>query len=621
LINILKEIPIFSVHKINYFSLLFFIAAFVQTGKAQLLDDSTKLVYGPETSRYYYEADILNNTGKNHSIDTLLTNLHHITQVNRFNNRMQDLGNLGTAARPLFYAPPAIIGLSSGYNSFDVFFKDPSRIKYYDTRSPYTQLYHVLGGGGRTITEVDYSRNINPQWNIGGNFHRIITDKQFGAQRSRGDRHTESNAYYFYTGFKTKDEKYHILGHFSRMNHEVRENGGVNAQGQAIFETTSPIFLRNVQSSELKTNYHLYQQYKFSERLQLYHTLDRTKQDVAFKANFNNTNEINYFNNIFISEDSTRDRSNFKTFANQVGIKGQLDRLFYNTYLKRRDLKFNNAYFEPLGYNSENYFGSNLRYSIKTDLSGEIFGEFMIGGNYMTGMKVEGKNLKINYTRSKYSPSYLHQSFIGNHHRWDNDFTPILSDHLNLSYTINASILSIRPNFALTNIDNHVYFNSNQRPGQANGDVQIISPGLDVNLLFLKRIHWESSLTLSRVYGSASNTYRLPEIFANSKVYYSNFLFAKNLQMQAGFDIHGRSSYNAMSYSTSLQQFYLQNQITLPSFITVDLFANMKISKFLIFFKLVNLNQGLPDAGYFLTPNHPGQGRTLDFGINWLFFD
>jgi hypothetical protein len=610
-----------SVHKNKLVLLILCFITFVQVAKGQILDDSTKQVYGPETSRYYYEKDLRLSNDKTYAIDTLIGNLHHITQPNRFQNQMQDLGNLGTPARFLFYQPPSIIGAHSGYNVFDVFFKDPSRVKYYDTRSPFTQLYHVLGGNNRSITEVDYSRNINPQWNIGGNYHRIIADKQFGARASRGDRHAESNNYYFYTGYKSKDQKYHLLAHFSRMNHKVRENGGVIEHDVfGLYDRRNNIFLRNAQSSELRTNYHLYHQYKLSKQLQFYHSMDRTKQAVAFKVNFSGE-EINYFNNIFISKDSTRDRSEFKVFANEVGVKGGIENLHYNFYAKRRDVKFTSRAFEDLGYTAEHYLGSNLRYNLTPGLYGEVFGEYMIGGNYQAGFNIGGKNLGVNYTKSQYQPAYMHQRFTGNHQQWENNLESILSDHLKFAYGIQTSFLTFRPNVTLTNIQNNVVFNAQQRAVQTKGDVQIISPGLDLNLLFFKRIHWDNSLILSRVYGAASNTYRLPEIFANSRIYYSNFLFSDKLQLQAGIDIHGRSAYQAMGYSTSLQQFYLQNETTLPAFVTADIFVNMKINKFRLFLKMVNVNQGFPDEGYQLTPLHPGQGRTFDFGFNWLFFD
>ena len=48
---------------------------------------------------------------------------------------IQDLGNIGTGIRPMFFTLPEIIGASSGYTLYDYYFPDPSKMKLFDTKS------------------------------------------------------------------------------------------------------------------------------------------------------------------------------------------------------------------------------------------------------------------------------------------------------------------------------------------------------------------------------------------------------------------------------------------------------------------------------------------------------
>ena len=68
---------------------------------SRIVDDTTKQIYGPNTSRYFYESDIFFNRERIHPIDTLIRNFHRFTYVQQNNNLYQDLGNIGTAIQPV----------------------------------------------------------------------------------------------------------------------------------------------------------------------------------------------------------------------------------------------------------------------------------------------------------------------------------------------------------------------------------------------------------------------------------------------------------------------------------------------------------------------------------------
>ncbi|MBA4056366.1 MAG: hypothetical protein C0490_16750, partial [Marivirga sp.] len=144
---------------------------------SRIIDDTTKQVYGPKTSRYYFERDVFFNRQTYYTIDTAIHNFHQYTYIQRNNNTYQDLGNIGTAIRPTFYRVPNVIGATSGFTSYDLYW-DTEQIRNYDTKSPYTHMNVILGGKGRSITKAAFSRNINPRWNFGFNYRGLLIDKQ-----------------------------------------------------------------------------------------------------------------------------------------------------------------------------------------------------------------------------------------------------------------------------------------------------------------------------------------------------------------------------------------------------------------------------------------------------------
>lgn len=188
---------------------------------SRVIDDTTKQVYGPNTSKYYYERDVFYNRQVLHAIDTFSRNFHrNASYVQKYNNLYQDLGNIGTAIRPIYYQTPEAIGVSGGFHAYDLYW-DTEGIRYFDTKSPYSNMNLILGGKGRSLTRATYSRNINPRWNIGFTYRGLFVDKQI-QRKGKADRITRSNYYDAYTTFQNKDSTYRIFLNFKRSFHRIK---------------------------------------------------------------------------------------------------------------------------------------------------------------------------------------------------------------------------------------------------------------------------------------------------------------------------------------------------------------------------------------------------------------
>ena len=110
-------------------------------------------------------------------------------------------GNNGTALNHVYYTMPKSIGRTTGFESYTPYVKQIDEQKYYDTKSPFIDLYVGLGGKGRSLVDFEFSRNINAQWNIGFDIKKISSNKLVGSASLREPQvsSTTADIYTFYS--------------------------------------------------------------------------------------------------------------------------------------------------------------------------------------------------------------------------------------------------------------------------------------------------------------------------------------------------------------------------------------------------------------------------------------
>ena len=162
-----------------------------------ILDDSTKTIYGMNTSKYMSKDNFLLGDTTFITLDSSLTNIEIFSheQINQFT--YQSLWNIGTPINNIFNYYPSTFSVSSGINSLNYYYLVSSEAKFYDTKSPYIDLSLFFGGNGRSMVDFVFSRNINKNWNIGFDIHRISADKQISASKAKGDKNINSSLFKF----------------------------------------------------------------------------------------------------------------------------------------------------------------------------------------------------------------------------------------------------------------------------------------------------------------------------------------------------------------------------------------------------------------------------------------
>ncbi|WP_236613998.1 putative porin [Nafulsella turpanensis] len=624
-------------YKLPVLYLLFLVLLLPLSLSGQILDDSTKLVYGPTTTRYITESDLLYNADPTDFAypDTLINNFYQFDELERLDYRYQNLGNVGTALSPIFYEAPEVIGLRSGFDVYDYWFYAPEDFEYYNTRSPYTDLTYFLAGNGRSLVEVTHSRNVTPNWNVGFDFRRLTADKQIGPTRRRGDKQIVSTAYDLFTYYKTQDLRYQVLANFSRLKHTVDESGGIAVNvlpediSNIIGYEDSEIRLENASSELLRINYHLFHQYKVNELTEVYHRFDRQTEANEY-IDDPLSRDLRYYEQALINETITHDSLHQSYWQNELGLKGEVAALYYRLYYKRKDIRYAPKYLQPLE-ESEDYTGFSLRLAADSSLMLSAEGEYLWGGYYRAAGFIRFKWLQAGLSRTKFKPAYITQTYFGNHGEWHNQFEAPVANELNAAANIPFKRLQFSAGVRAALVERPLYFTAdsltlngrpvNVRPVQTTGSAQTLSPFASFRWEFVPRIFWENELTYSMVSGEAAEAFHVPEWLYNTSIYYEGEMFGGNLVGQLGVDANWRSAYYANAYDPVMQQFLVQDEFLVPAYPIINLFFGFRINTTRVFLRMSHLNEGIPDNGYFTTPFYSGTGRTFDLGIDWLFFD
>ncbi|MBY0433687.1 MAG: putative porin [Cyclobacteriaceae bacterium] len=599
------------------------------------MDDSTKNIYGPNTSKWTTESDLFVNRPNYRPLDTTITNYHRWTYVQRFNNFYQDLGAMGTALNPIFAQAPSIIGATNGFSVYAPYYftEDP---RYYDTKSPHTRIHIIWGGKGRAMTHVEFARNINPRWNFGFNYRPILVEKQIQS-KGRGDYQTTSHYYDFFTSYTSKNERYALLANYRRIRHRVFENGGIVLQEldpfPLFFDVNARPRFTTARSEEYRRNIHLSHHYQFAKSLQVYHIADISKHINGFTAD-RAVDANALFDITIIDGEKTNDQTSFISSQNEVGIKGNALSFFYDAYIRLRDFNYSNPYLDTIKLvvptsGNEKYIGGRLGYNLDSlsQLSGAA--EYLDGGFYRIEGKIRTPWLDGDFINSYSKPGFMQMMYRGSHDFWNQPFSGFNFTKTQVFVKYGLGPIKLQAGGSYTSQRDYIYFRERisttekQRvlPYQSSGNQTFVSPEVRAEVRFLKHVYFRPQIIYTKFINNADSALRIPQVFSNFQLAYENLLFKEHLQLQAGVDVHWRSAYQAMDYDPVIQQFYVQDRTTIASYPLVDIFVNGKMRRGRFFFKYHNLVQAITKSGYLITPNYPGQRNIIDFGFDFLLFD
>ncbi|CCH01318.1 hypothetical protein FAES_3310 [Fibrella aestuarina BUZ 2] len=644
------------------------------------IDDSTKVIYGPKTTRFFLESDVFNNRKTLYLTDTALVGVHQFEFTQRNKNLLTDLGNLGTPLRPVYYNTPTQIGAQQGYYVFSPFGYQTDQVRYYDTKSPFTDLYLVLGGRNQNILNFDFNQNITPRLNAGFAIQRFTSERQFGlpGSTSQTQRLLAQNwGVLLHGNYRTADDRYVLLAHLNHMNHSLPEQGGnipnspLPGQDSITIDYEGQAKLAATLGWERRTAIHLYHQYAPAQGIQFFHKLDyltriNNYRDDAVVENqnfsrFYDTRSVGGDGSAFIRArfgDSTRIQQDvyWQSIDNTFGVKG---------IFTRRGAAYNyRVYYRPRYYSQqgdynvlsttlvtgtgsetavgntpslqrydtrnsfENYIGGWVGYYFPDSLSRlTAEGEFLVAdiGSTNTGAfrlngQLESKYFTVGFTSVQAAPPLIAQRFISNVQSltWTNTANQFQrTQHAYGQLTVRTKNWLVTPGADFWLIDNYVYFDRQARPAQS-GAFTMLRLGLGATYT---RSRFQASAQSYYTLNAGDDVLRVPTFFFNGRIQY-DFIYAKVLHIQTGVQLHYKSAYYGNAYNPVTQQYYLQEGQLVEGALLADVFANMRVNRVRFFVKLNHANQGiLSPSGYFVAPGFLQLQRGFGFGVDWLLFD
>jgi hypothetical protein len=578
------------------------------------------------------------------------------------------LGNLGAPWQPAMVSKMTLARRFVFAENLSNFFKRPEQLRYYNTLTPYTNLYYQYGGPKRRSEEalgVLFTQNINKDWNVGFDYRLISSIGRYDAQK------TDNRHFRFFSSYS--GEKYGIHGAYVYNKTDHLENGGIIDEDYIL----NPDEYDYGQSENIPVNFYSASnridnhQFYINQSLKIgnisvsqrdtesvtlplgtaVHTLhvDRNRR-VHRIDNLNrylNENPDDFFYpNIYVDSTGTRDSVYYTSIKNtfqlkfneeanallRFGLRGFITNEI-ETYRFPIPPREYGSFSEPPVYlQGDSTFATTL-------IGGQIFknlGEKFIwnagmrfyfqgyrsGDSELTGalssqFRVVADTAQVFADGGLYliSPSYFETRYYSNHFKWENNFDKVQTMRLRGGIRIPTRGLEalVEGRF----INDYVFWNQEALPEQTSAFLSLIELQLSKHFSLGG---FNSRNTVLYQVSSHQDIVPLPEWSVYSSNYYQNKLF-KVLFFQLGFDLRYNSLWYAPAYMPATGQFYVQNGRQVGDYPFVDVFLNMQLKRARIFIKMDHVNQGSPSNDYFLTASYPANPSALRFGVSWNFYD
>ena len=598
-----------------------------KSGRAAL-DDSTKMVYGPQTMSYFVEDDVLNGRGTKNSVDTTLNLFHRYLFQERSSFLTANLGNEGTAVRNLFLKKPDQIGAQMGYNAYLPYAFATDEVKYYQTKSPYSDVEYYLGAGGQTRLNFTFARNVDSLWNIGFEIQRLVSDKFLTDSKFKSGDQTLSGQWgvLLQSNFRTRNNRYRLLTHLNYFDVGIQDQGGIQLL-KGLDPTAALKYVDNgalftnsgVQSNDSFIKFHLYHEFIGFKGLQFFQRIDVENRmakfrDLDFTANLSNAF---YSKNFETQQDSLYNENQWQSYAHQTGIKGVFRGFNYRTYFKQRYWDVNNP---MAGLNRnllENYVGLFLqqKFNDKIDFTAE--GEYLVGSDYRLQANFVSPFFQVKASRMSVSPTLAQNWSYNASFRWDQSLENVLFDELTGTLDLHLKGVYFRPTATIQRIASYAYFDTLANAKQSADAIGVFRTGFSAGGKHGK-FEWTSMVFANTKTGP--DVIRMPSFVANAS-FALNVQYKKLLYMQFGVDVQHQSAYYADAYMPAMQQYHLQDRYEIPTYLQVDPYVSLRINRVRLFFKMQNVTQGLLNNNYYTAYLHPAMAQSFGYGVRWLLFD
>lgn len=569
-------------------------------------------------------------------IDTSINHIYAYDPLMLPWNLCQSLGINGQAHKSMIFDMEHPIGFSMISLPYPLYFKKLTDLKIYDLATSYTDLNFSYGllneftlraTHAQHIRQVDYVINIEACNNQGYFIHQEVNRTGISATLR----------------YQTPNKIYGFLLAYAFNHGKFSENGGlVNSDAFTNQDPHSDTAITDLSSypvmfSNAKTNIntHTFEMINYVNIRDkkghnfgtFSHTLDFDYLQSSF-TDFDLNNDF-YKDRYYLSTDTTRDTVNYFLIANtlQWANYSPVDTVSSQPYFFRIAGGVRHEFVKAM---HPGYVGNHLalfaRTSIRLFKVWDIYGNIsysLFGYTWNDAMAKAGFSFTINPKQShylgfeasfnRYAPDYIMSHYYGNNNKWDVDWKKQNIFKAGAYWTI----FGYRLSFNFFNLGRYVYLDDNYEPRQLEKPAQLVQLQLYAPVR-TKYFSIDAQLALQH---STNAAITVPLFAGKLAALYSTRIFKKRLRFQVGIDLFYNTMYYADGYNPILHQFYSQQTSAVGNYLYVNAHIALRVKRTSFFLRGGNLIAGLLSYHYITTPKYPMQGRSLELGINWKFYD
>ena len=603
-------------------------------------------------------------------VDTILYNYFQKSIPSQVTPAYVATGNLGTEGQTMLFFEREKMSSFFFEDALRAWIPSEKTHKFYNTAQPMTLLSYNFGGDKETSQDRlkgEFSGNVNAKTQFGAYIDYIFSKGSYNYQACKdliwglsgshiGDR-WEMQTFYYHYNFLNKenggitDDRY------------ITDPAEIQGGSTKVDSKTIPTNLSAAHSKIVGLNFYMNNKYNFGfydEKIVEDSVVSRKyipvssiiwtinyKEAKHIFLNSSPTQAAKFWDNTYLYDKGTNDRSNYWLLKNTVGLSllegfNKYAKAGLAAFVTHEFRRYNqtidsigNLTVTPNGLTpypvpkiaprgDENLLwvggqltkrqGSVLKYNATAQfgLLGASIGDVLVDGEISANFKLFGDTVSIiGYgSFSNEEAPYLTKHYVSNHFIWNNDFGKVrrlkFGGKLNIPHT-NTFI-----NIGAENLQNYVYFNEKCMPVQHSGNVQVFSASLDQKLN-LGILHWDNKITYQTA--SDESVIPMPNLSVYSNLYLS-FKIAKVLDVQLGVDCDYYTKYKGLGYQPATMTFYNQNEIEVGNYPFMNAYVNMKLDKARFYVLVSHVNQGLTGSNYFMMQHYPMNPRKFQFGVS-----
>ncbi len=541
----------------------------------------------------------------------------------------------------------------------------PSKIKYYNTRTPYSVLDYSQSESksrkSETRFNVLHTQNVTPYLNFTFRYDQARSDGQYNYQDSK------NNLVSLYSNYNKDAFKIHAG--FVANSIQNNENGGISADS-LLFNGLGTEYLNvnlNSTVSKFSNSYFFatgeYRLGRYTKKdsvlapapgkkdggsvaapdifkpiVGIMYSLEYQKHYKQFIDEEDTTNT--FFQNTYYGNDYIKDSIRFHKFSHVFQLKqyenperktsfgkrafiGQeFVKLAYPSFVmakghNHKEKNYTNVFlgggiFRQMGnfwnWNAEGklyLLGRNIG---QTEMSAVISKPLVLLGDSLASFTVMGNIENL-------VPDCFQEEYFSNHIRWSNNLKMEQNMTVKGSLTFPKYNLKLGANYAI--INNFIYNNFSGIPAQSNKELLVISAFIDKDFV-AGNMHLKSRLLYQK--SSDMGVLHLPDFSAFVSAYYQ-LVVSKVLYTQLGVDTRYNTSYFSDAYDPATGLFHLQDEKKTGNYPYIDVSATLRLKRTRFFFKMMNVGTSFLNGEYFNAPHYPMYRSTFRLGVAWVFYD